>query len=72
MAFGAAYLAVRQVTETAANALDLSDQAQALLDEMNLSQDQLLDLLCAGAFAAVCELALSIVVLADRISMLID
>jgi hypothetical protein len=39
---------------------------------MNISQGQLLDLLCAGAFAAVCELALSIVVLADRIAMLIE
>jgi hypothetical protein len=39
---------------------------------MDRSQDQLLDLFKSGAFAAVCELALSIVVLADRISILIE
>jgi hypothetical protein len=54
-----------------ANNAEISHQTQALLDEMDLSQGQLLDLFNAGAFAAVSELVLSIVVLADRISMLI-
>jgi hypothetical protein len=49
-----------------------SENIRLLLDEMAISQDQLLDLFSAGAHASVCELALSIVVLADRISMLIE
>jgi hypothetical protein len=39
---------------------------------MASSQAQLYDLFSTGAFAAVCELALSIVVLADRMSMMIE
>jgi hypothetical protein len=71
-AFGAAYLTVHNVTQAAADKLKLPDEARRLLDEMVISQNQLLDLLRAGAFAAVCELALSIVVLAERIAMLVE
>jgi hypothetical protein len=72
MAFGTAWLAVHDVTEIAADIPKLSNEAQALLAEMKLSEAQLLDLFKAGAFAAVCELALSIVVLAERVSMLLE
>jgi hypothetical protein len=72
LAFGAACLAVRDITSEAANKAQLPEGARLLLDEMAFSQNQLLDLFSAGAHAAVCELALSIVVLADRISMLIE
>jgi hypothetical protein len=71
LAFGAACLAVHDVTQEAANRT-LSENVRLLLDEMTISQDQLLDLFSSGAHASVCELALSIVVLADRISMLIE
>jgi hypothetical protein len=45
---------------------DICPQKQMTLDT------QVLDPFSAGAHASVCELALSIVVLADRISMLIE
>jgi hypothetical protein len=72
LAFGAAYLAVNEVAQAAAGKSDLTDHQRSLLDEMARSKDQLADLFRAGAFAAVCELALSIVVLAERISMLLE
>ena len=72
LAFGAACLAVHDASQAAAGAPELSDEARCLLDEMTFSQDQLLDLLSAGAHASVCELALSIVVLAHRVEMLIE
>src|ERR1700689_4834504 len=65
MAFGTACFAANDVTKIAHDTPYLSDQVLALLEEMKLSQDQLLDLFRAGAFAPVWELALSIVVLAD-------
>ena len=72
MAFGTAWLAVHDVTQVAADTPELSNEARALLAEMKLSQTQLLELFRAGAFAAVCELALSIIVLAERVSMLLE
>ena len=71
LAFGAACLAVHDVSQATADRT-LSEDVRLLVDEMAISQDQLLDLFSAGAHASVCELALSIVVLADRISMLIE
>jgi hypothetical protein len=71
LAFGATCLAVHDVTQATADRA-LSEDIRLLLDEMAISQDQLRDLFSAGAHASVCELALSIVVLADRISMLIE
>ena len=72
LAFGTAWLAVKDVTQAAADVNELSDEAQARLVELRIAHDQLRGLFAAGSHAAVCELALSIVVLADRISMLIE
>lgn len=72
LSFGAAYLAIHNVTQSTAVMTKLPDEARLLLDQMAISQAQLLALFAAGAFGVVCELALSIVVLADRIAMLIE
>jgi hypothetical protein len=69
-AFGRAWPAVNDVSQAAADRPDLPEEARSLLDEMASSQTQLPDLVSAGAFAAVCGLALSIVVPADRLSMI--
>ena len=72
LAFGAACLAVNDVTQAAAGRPDLPEEARSLLDEIACWPPASTTCSAAGAFAAVCELALSIVVLADRISMMIE
>ena len=56
---------MHQVTQTAADLPELSDEPVGLLDEMAFSKDQLLRPVVSRTHAAVCELALSIVVMAQ-------
>jgi hypothetical protein len=72
LAFGAAWLAVNEVTQAAAGTPQLSSDAQALLVELRIAHDQLRALFAAGCHAAVCELALSIMVLADHWELLLE
>ncbi len=72
LAFGVAWLSVDDTTRAAASTTQLSDEARALLHELQVAHEHLLALFAAGSHAAVCELALSIMVLADRMALLIE
>jgi hypothetical protein len=56
----------------AADLPDRSAEATGLIDELRISMDQLRDLLASGAHVAVSELALSVIVLAERIRLELD
>jgi hypothetical protein len=58
-------LSVHEVTRTSADLPELSHEHRELLDEMGFSGTSSFDLLSAGTHAAVGELALSIVVMAQ-------
>jgi len=66
IAYGEAWLACHQISESALLADPISAEASLLISELDASQSQLSHLLADGAHAAVCEHSLSVLVLCER------